>query len=160
MAQKYTNSKVLRVKVNRGALQRFSLIDKYVAGIQLLGWEVKSIKQGNCDFDGAYVLVQGNELFLRGLTVSAWMGKQVSEQEKKRDKRLLATKEEIRQIKTKMKRDRGLTILPLGIDIINNLIKVEIAVVKSLKKYQRKELIKQKEMKRDLHRTKREHNLT
>ena len=140
---------------NRQAYFNYFIEDKYVAGIALLGTEVKSIREGKVSFNDAFCLFDNNELWLRGLYIAEYTHGTVNNHTSVHDRKLLLQKRELKKLQNKLK-DKGLTIVPLKVFLNEkNLVKVEIGLAKGKKNYDKRETIKardiNKEMKRYLH---------
>lgn len=137
---------------NKKASFEYSFIDKYIAGIVLTGSEIKSIRMGKVNLQDAYCTFFHGELFVRELHISPYtMAKEINH-EPKRERKLLLNKRELRKLDTKNK-EKGLTIIPIRIFLNDRgLAKLEIALAKGKKIYDKREDIKEKDMKRDLDR--------
>lgn len=136
---------------NKKAYYDYEVLDKYEAGISLLGWEVKSIKNTNFNITNGYIVPRDNELLMVGMRVGILQGS--FEQDKNRetrDRKLLLKKSEIFTIMHKVK-TKGLTVVPLEVYLNDRgLIKVAIAIVKGKKKYQKKDKIKERDQIRSI----------
>ncbi len=137
---------------NKKASFEYSFIDKYIAGIVLTGSEIKSIRLGKVNLQDAYCTFLHGELFVKELHISPYaMAKEIYH-EPKRERKLLLNKRELRRLDTKNK-EKGLTIIPIRIFLNNRgLAKLEIALAKGKKIYDKRENIKEKDMKRELDR--------
>lgn len=139
---------------NRQAYFHYFIEDKYVAGIVLLGTEVKSVREGKVSFNDAFCLFEKNELWLRGLYIAEYALGTSNNHIAVHDRKLLLTKRELKRIQARMK-ERGHTLIPLKVFLNEkNLVKVEIGLAKGKKSHDKRETIKerdvQKEMKRFL----------
>ena len=135
---------------NKRELYGYDLISKYEAGIVLDGWEVKSVKNGNANFSGSYIVNNNGELFLRQAKILPYKHAPTPAQNRQeRDKKVLLNKYEINRIIDNIKRS-GITVLVSKVYIKNNLVKLEIAVVKGKKKYQKRQKLKDRDMRRSL----------
>jgi SsrA-binding protein len=137
---------------NKKASFEYTFIDKYVAGIVLTGSEIKSIRLGKVNLQDAYCTFLNGELFVKELHISPYtMAKEINH-EPKRERKLLLNKRELRKLETKNK-EKGLTIIPIRIFLNERgLAKLEIALAKGKKLYDKREDIKKKDMKRELDR--------
>ncbi|MDD5165239.1 MAG: SsrA-binding protein SmpB [Candidatus Pacebacteria bacterium] len=132
----------------RKAHFEYEILEKYEAGIELLGFEVKSLRAKRGSLDGAYVLVKGGEAFIQGMLISPYQEKNTpKDYEPRRHRRLIMRKKEIAQIADVSK---GLTVVPISMYLKNNLIKVTVAVVKGKKKYDKRETTKKREDDREM----------
>lgn len=133
---------------NKDIFRNYEILEKFESGLQLKGFEVKALFEGKGSLKGAYVTKRDNELFLVNFYIPPYQEKNVEKNYNPyRERKLLLHKKEINYLIQKLKQP-GITILPLRIYNKNRLIKVEIALVKGLKKYEKKEKIKEKEFKR------------
>jgi SsrA-binding protein len=137
---------------NKKAHFDYEILDKYEAGIELLGFEVKSIKKGQGSLDGAYVIIRGGEAYAMNIFVPPYQEKNTpAGYEPRRNRRLIMKKEEIAKL-ANTEADRGLTIVPISIYNKSNLIKVSVAIVRGKKKYDKREVTKKREVDRTVRR--------
>lgn len=133
---------------NKDALRSYEVLETFIAGIELKGFEVKSLFNGRGSLKGAYVSYKGNELFLKNFYIPPYQEKNTpTSYDPYRDRKLLLKRREINYLLVKIKQP-GLTIIPLKIYNQKRLIKIEIALVRGLKKYEKREKIKKKEFQR------------
>ncbi|AJR12120.1 SsrA-binding protein [Mesomycoplasma dispar] len=130
---------------NKRAHFDYEIIDKFTAGIVLLGWEVKSIQARNVSLVGAFCYFKGSELFLGNTKISEYKG---SRGQMDRSRKLLLHKHELKKI-LKEKVTKKLTIIPLFIGQNNRKIKVEIALAKGKTKIDKRNVIKERQLKRE-----------
>jgi len=135
-------------KINRKARFDYKLLEKYEAGISLIGAEVKEIKKGNIDLSQSYAKPIGNEIYLINAIVPV---QGISDYKSTRSRKLLLHKNEIFSINAKVKAKK-LTLVPTKVYTRGPLVKVEIALAKSKKRFQKKELLKKKDIERELER--------
>ncbi|MFY8004930.1 MAG: SsrA-binding protein [Chitinophagaceae bacterium] len=143
---------------NRQAFFNYYIIDKYVAGIVLLGTEVKSIREGKLSFNDSFCLFDSGELWLRGLFIASYKLGTSNNHIAIHDRKLLLHKKELRKLQQKIK-EKGLTLVPLKVFFTDkNLVKVEIGLGQGKKLHDKRETIKerdtQKEIKRALNKYK------
>lgn len=137
---------------NRKAQFNYEILEKFEAGIQLLGCEVKSVKAGNVSLDGAIVQFYGNELYLINAFIPAWQPANAPANYKPdRSRKLLLHQKEIDYLRGKMKAER-LMLIPLTVYLKKNKIKLELGLVRSRKKIDKRELIRKRETQRELER--------
>jgi SsrA-binding protein len=133
---------------NREAFHHYEILERFNAGIELEGFEVKSLFSGKGSLKGSYVSYIGKELFLKNFYLHPYQEKNIPKNyNSSRDRKLLLKRKEINYLLNKIKQP-GLTIIPLKIYNQNRLIKVEIALAKGLKKYEKREKIKKREFQR------------
>lgn len=136
---------------NRKAGFEYSFIDKYIAGIQLKGTEIKSIREGKAIIADAFCVLNNDELFVRNMNISEYkQGGIHNNHVPNRDRKLLLNKHEINKISSKLK-DKGLTIVPLSLFVNEKgIAKLEIAIAKGKKLYDKRQDIKKKDIEREI----------
>ena len=133
---------------NKKAYFDYEITDKYVAGIQLLGTEVKSIREGKASIKEAYCYVNNNEIFVKSMSISEYSNGGFVNHEPYRERKLLLNKKEISKISKALK-DKGITLIPLLLFLSEKgLIKLEIGLGKGKKLYDKRESLKQKDTKK------------
>lgn len=134
----------------RKARFEYEILEKYEAGLELLGFEVKSLKGKRGSLDGAYVLVKGGEAWIQNMLIPPYQEKNTpKDYDPRRHRRLLMKKKEIAAIADTGK---GLTVVPISVYIKNNLVKVTIVTVRGKKKYDKRETTKRREGDREMSR--------
>lgn len=137
---------------NRSAYHEYYIEDKWIAGIALLGTEVKSIREGKVSFNDAYCLLHKHELWVRGLYIAEYSLGTNNNHVAVHDRKLLLTKRELRKIETKLK-DKGFTIVPLQIFFNEKqLVKMEIGLARGKKLHDKRETLKKKQTDREMKR--------
>jgi SsrA-binding protein len=139
---------------NRKAYFEYNILEKNTAGIQLQGSEVKSIRAGKVSISEAYCYILDGEIFIKGMHITEYTegGKHYNHQPL-RDKKLLMKKKEIAKL-DKSLGEKGLTIVPLELIITDTgLIKLEIGLAKGKHLYDKRQSIKEKDIKRDMERS-------
>lgn len=135
---------------NNKAYFDYEILEKFEAGISLLGFEVKSIRNGRASIDSAFANFYNNELYLLNATVTAWQPKNApKDYDVTRSRKLLLHKKEIDYLIGKIK-EAKLTIVPLALLLKNNKIKVELGLAKNRKKADKREVIKKRESDREI----------
>ena len=129
----------------------YELLERYEAGIVLLGSEVKSIRNGKVSINEAYARVRGGEVWLINSDISPYECSALNNHEPKRQRKLLLKKREIGKIIGKTK-ERGLTLVPVSLYFKDGFVKVEIALARGKRKYDKRESIQKREADRDLRR--------
>lgn len=146
---RFSNS--IQIK-NRKASFEFEFVEKYESGMVLKGTEIKSIREGKASVQEAYCFIRGNELFVKGLNISPYSNASFVSHDITRERKLLLKKKEIQKLQEKTS-EKGLTIVPLKLYINNRgFAKLEIALAKGKKIYDKREDIKKKDQKRELER--------
>ena len=139
--------------VNKKASFEYHLLDIYEAGIQLTGTEIKSIREGKASLSEAYCTFIQNELFIKNMHVAEYTHGTHYNHEPKRMRKLLLNKNELKKLLSKTK-EKGLTIIPVKLFINERgFAKLEIALAKGKKVYDKRESIKQRELSRELKRS-------
>jgi SsrA-binding protein len=142
---------------NKKAHFNFEILEKFEAGISLLGQEVKSLKAWGTNLAGTYVVIKDEEAFWVGANIPPWQPKNIGGgYNPQRDRKLLLKKSEIKYLIGKSKQ-KGLTLIPLRLYIKNRKIKLEFGLGKIRKKIEKKEMIKKREVEREIQRALREY---
>jgi SsrA-binding protein len=139
--------------VNKKAYRNFELIDKFEAGVSLLGTEVKSLREAQASLDGSYARIIGDQCWLVGATIAQYQQAGANNYEPTRKRKLLLHKQEIHRIKTKLEQ-RGFTLVPLRIYFNNRgIAKIELSLAKGKKQYDKRRAIAERQQKREIDRT-------
>jgi len=139
---------------NRKANFEYQFISTFVAGICLLGTEIKSIRNNQANISDAYCYFSKKELYVKNLHISEYPNGGYANHEPKRNRKLLLNKQEIHKILRRVK-EKGNSIIPVRLFINNSgIAKLEIALAKGKKIHDKRESIKEKDQKRDLDRIK------
>lgn len=137
---------------NRQAYFNYHIEDKNVAGIVLMGTEVKSIRDGKVSFNDAFCLFEKNELWVRGLYIAEYSLGTTNNHIAVHDRKLLLSKKELSRLELKMK-DKGYTIVPLRVFFTDkNLVKVEIGLARGKKNHDKRESIKERDTQKEIKR--------
>lgn len=138
---------------NKKAHFNYEILEKTEAGIELLGFEVKSLKAGQGSLEGAHITLRGNEAFVINMQIPPYQPANTpNDYDPLRNRRLLLTKKEIASLSGEEKQ-KGLTIVPLSVYNKGRKLKLEIAVVRGKKKYDKRETIKKRDTDREIRRT-------
>lgn len=137
---------------NRQAYYNYYIEDKYVAGIVLLGTEVKSIRDGKVSFNDSFCFFDGSELWVRALYIAEYTHGTANNHIAVHDRKLLLQKRELKKIQAKLK-EKGYTIVPLRVFLNEkNLVKVEIGLGKGKKLHDKRETIKDRDVQKEIKR--------
>ncbi|WP_140937568.1 SsrA-binding protein SmpB [Sphingobacterium lumbrici] len=137
---------------NKRASFEYHLLDRYVAGIRLLGTEIKSIREGKANINDSFCAFFEDGLYIRNMHIAEYSFGSFYNHESKRDRQLLLNKKELKKIKAKGE-EKGFTIVPLRIFINERgFAKVEIAVAQGKKDFDKRDTIKERDSKRELDR--------
>lgn len=142
---------------NRRATFDYELIEKFVTGIQLAGTEIKSIRAGRASLVDSYCYFIGDELWVKGLNIAEYFYGTYNNHQPMRERKLLLHRKELNKLNRKTK-ESGLTIIPVRLFINDRgLAKMEIALAKGKKQYDKRESLKLKDATREMNRIKRDY---
>ncbi len=137
---------------NKKAKFDYEILEKYDAGVELFGFEVKALKNKRGSLAGAFVIIRGGEAYLMAAHIPPYqVGNTPKEYDPYRNRRLLLKKKEIKELADR-EGTKGLTIVPISMYNVGKKIKAQIAVVKGKKKFDKREVIKKREAGRELRR--------
>ena len=136
------------ITVNRKARHEYFIIQSFEAGIVLTGIEVKALRQGKANLVDSYASLENAEVWLMSANISAYEQGNINNHEPTRKRKLLLKKSEIRRLIGKVK-EKGLTLIPLRLYFKNGKVKVELAVAKGKKVYDKREAIAKRDFQRD-----------
>ena len=135
---------------NRRATFDYAVLDRYVAGIQLFGTEIKSIRESKASLVDTYCLFQGDELWVKQMHIAEYRVGSYANHEVRRDRKLLLQRKELRKLQRQVK-DTGKTIIPLRLFINEKgLAKLEIGLCQGKHEYDKRQSIKEREDKRQI----------
>ena len=136
---------------NKKAYHDYFIEEKYEAGIELFGTEVKSIRQGKCSIKEAYVNIDNGEAFVEGMNISPYEKGNIFNREPLRKRRLLLHKREIMKLAGQVQA-KGYTLMPLQVYFKNGRVKIEIGLARGKKLYDKRDDLKKKALKRETER--------
>ncbi len=136
---------------NKKARFEYSILEKIETGIQLLGTEVKSLREGKCSIAEGYVTEDNGELFLKNVNITPYKHGNINNHEPLRKRKLLLHKKEIKKVIRNIK-ESGITVIPLKFYFKSSLIKVEIGICKGKKLFDKRETIKERDTKKTIER--------
>ena len=137
------------VVTNRKGFHDYHILDKYEAGMELLGSEVKSLREGNCNLSQAYIIIRKGQAWLSGVHIKPYSHTGFDGHEAVRNRKLLLHNREIVKLKAKLDQ-KGLTAIPLKIYFNKKgLAKLELALAKGKKNYDKKIALKERDIKRE-----------
>lgn len=135
--------------LNRKAKHDYFIEEVYEAGIILTGTEIKSIRNGNCNIKDCYGIIRNHEVYLLNMFVSPYKEGNIFNHEETRNRKLLLHKKEIKKLEEAIQL-KGLTLIPLKLYFAeNNILKVSLGVCRGKKDYDKRESIKERDMKRE-----------
>lgn len=149
MAEGKANIKI--IAQNKKARHEYFILETYECGIELFGTEVKSIRDGKVNLTDAYAGIANGEVFLKGMNISPFEKGNIFNRDPLRERKLLMHKREILKLAQALK-EQGLSLVPLKVYLKNSLVKVEIALVRGKKLYDKREDIAKRDAKRNMDR--------
>ncbi|HNV28858.1 MAG TPA: SsrA-binding protein SmpB [Cyclobacteriaceae bacterium] len=139
---------------NRHATFQYELLDKFIAGIALRGTEIKSIREGKVNLQDGYCYFSNGEIFTKGINITPYAQGTHYNHEAARERKLLMKKSELKKLESKVE-EKGLALIPIRIFINDRgLAKLEIALARGKKTHDKREGIKERDIKRELSRIK------
>ena len=139
------------IATNKKAYHDYFILDTFECGIVLTGTEIKSVRQHKISINEAYCFIEGKELFVGGMHIARYDKGNIYNHEETRKRKLLAHKREIIRLESKVQ-EQGLTIIPLSVYLTEGMAKVEIALVKGKKLYDKRDDLKRKDAHRAIER--------
>lgn len=137
---------------NKKARYEYELLEFFTAGMQLLGTEIKSIRQGKASIAEAYCYMRDGEMWVKNMNIAEYDFGNINNHDPYRERKLLLEKTEIKKIERKTK-DQGITIVPLKVFLNSSgWAKMDIALAKGKKTHDKRHSLKEKDMKRDIDR--------
>ncbi len=136
---------------NKKAFHDYFIEEKFEAGISLAGTEVKSLRMGKCSIKEAFVKVEKGEVYIYNMNISPYEKGNIFNKDPIRTRKLLLHKQEIRKLVGKQK-EKGYTLIPLSVYFKGSLVKIEIALAKGKKLYDKREDIAKKDARREAER--------
>jgi len=138
--------------INKKAKFNFEFLEKEIAGIVLKGTEIKSIRDNKVNFNDSFCYFKDNELWIKNLNISEYFNGNLNNHEPTRERKLLLTKKQLERFKSKLE-EKGLTIVPTEIFINDKgFAKIEIALSRGKKTYDKKQIIKENDIKKEMDR--------
>lgn len=135
--------------INRKARHEYHILETLEAGVVLSGPEVKSIRGGHADLNDAFARIQNGQVFLKNVFIPPYVGQAREDYDPKQDRKLLLHKKQISELAQKITKS-AVTLIPLSLYNARNMIKVELALAASKRKFDKRRAIKEKDLKRRL----------
>ena len=142
---------------NRRARHDYFVLETWEAGLELRGTEVKSLRLGKCNLKDCYAMVKDGEMFVQGMHISPYENGSYFNTDPLRPKRLLMHKQEIRKAKQAVMQ-QGLALIPLSVYLKDGRMKLELALCKGKKLYDKRDDMAKRDAQRDIERSMREKN--
>ncbi len=137
------------IATNKKAFHDYNILETYEAGLVLKGTEVKAIREGNVNLRDSYIRIEDGEAYIIGMHVGHYKPAGKHQHDFTRKRKLLLHKREILKLMGKIQ-EKGLTLIPTKLYLKNGKIKLEIALAKGKAKYEKREAIRERDMKREL----------
>lgn len=134
--------------INKKAHFDYFIVDELEAGIVLTGTEIKSVRKGSCDLKDTYIRIKNNEAYIINMYIAKYEEGNIFNHDERRERKLLLHKKEIKKLEELSKKE-GLTLIPLKIYLKKNLAKVSVGVCRGKKLYDKRESIKERDLKRN-----------
>ena len=134
---------------NKKVYHDYFLEEKYEAGVSLAGTEVKSLRMGKCSIKEAFIRIENEEVFIYGMHISPYEKGNIFNKDPLRPKKLLLHKQEIRKLIGKIK-EKGYTLVPVEVYFSGSLVKVEIALARGKKLYDKRQDIAKRDQRREV----------
>ena len=149
---------VKEIASNRKAFHDYYVLERFEAGIELFGTEVKSIRGGQVNLKDSFCMIRNGELFVRGMHVSPYEKGNIFNRDPVRVRRLLMHKKEIRKLGDRVSQD-GVALIPLRLYFKDSLVKVELGLCKGKKLYDKRDSDAKREAERDMDRARKERSM-
>lgn len=148
---------VKEITTNRKAFHEYFVLERFEAGIELAGTEVKSIRGGNVNLKDAFCTIKNGELFIRGMHISPYEHGNIFNKDPVRPRRLLMHKREIIKLNARVMQD-GVALIPLSLYFKDSRVKVELGLCKGKKLHDKRDSEADRQSKRDIDRMMKERN--
>lgn len=148
---------VKEITSNRKAFHEYFVLERFEAGIELAGTEVKSIRAGNVNLKDAFCTIKDGELFVRGMHISPYEHGNIFNKDPVRPRRLLMHKREIVKLNARIMQD-GVTLIPLSLYFKDSRVKVELGLCKGKKLHDKRDSEAERQTRRDIDRIMKEKN--
>lgn len=139
------------VATNRRAKRNYDVVESFEAGIALLGSEVKSVRAGQVQLKDAYAAIRGNELWLENAHIAPYQFARDGGHDPERPRKLLMKRREIDRLIGRV-REQGLTLVPMAVYFVHGLAKVELALAKGRRDYDKRRKLVERQQQRDMER--------
>ena len=140
------------IVINRKAFYEYDILQKYEAGLSLKGSEVKAIRENKANIKESYIRIKDNELFIIGMNIAKYSHEGYSSHDPMRDKKLLVHKYEIKKIREEVE-EKGKTIIPLSLYYKNSRVKIQFAIAKGRKLWDKRNYKKEQDINREIDRS-------
>lgn len=141
---------------NKKAHFNYFIEEDIECGIELLGSEVKSIREGTCNIKDSYAVIRNDEIYVINMYIKNYKEASIFNSEETRNRKLLVHKKEILKLKDKLEKE-GYTLIPLKIYFVRNKVKLLLGICKGKKLFDKREVLKERDVKRKIERELKEH---
>ena len=148
---------IKQIAQNRKAFHDYFVLERYEAGIELFGTEVKSIRAGTLNLKDAYCIAKNGEIYLHGMHISPYEHGNIFNKDPVRPRRLLMHKREINKLQAYVQQD-GMALVPLSVYFKNARVKVEVGLCRGKKNYDKRDAASQRDARRDMDRAMKTYN--
>ena len=145
-------TKFKTISENRKARHDYFILESYEAGIELVGTEVKSLRQGGCNLKDSWCSIDNGEMFIKGMHISPYEKGNIFNRDPMRVRKLLLHKREIEKLFGTIKKD-GLTLVPISIYFKGSNVKFQVGLCKGKKLHDKREAVAARDAKREIDRT-------
>ena len=145
------------ITVNRKARHDYFVLETFEAGIELVGTEVKSLRQGNVNLKDSWCSIDNGEIFIKGMHISPYEKGNIFNKDPFRVRKLLMHKREIMRLLGKVKQD-GLTLIPLSLYFLNSKVKLELGLCKGKQLHDKRQDMAKRDAKREIDRAMKQQN--
>lgn len=142
---------IKNIVTNRKARHNYEITSSVEAGLVLRGSEVKSLRQGKSSLSDSYATVKKGEIWVIGMHIAQYKEATFENHDPLRERKLLLHKQEIKKLNRQIQ-EKGVTLIPLKLYFKNNIVKMELGLARGKRKYDKKEAIAQRDIKRDMER--------
>ena len=149
---------VKQIARNKKAYHEYNILEKYEAGVELFGTEVKSLRQGHINLKDSFCVIKNYELFAQGMHISPYEKGNIFNRDPMRPKKLLMHKSEIKRLYNRIKQD-GLTLIPLSAYFKNSRVKLELGLARGKKLHDKRDTVAERTTQRDMQRNIKEKNV-
>lgn len=138
----------MKLVSNKKALYNYEVLETFVAGIILKGYEVKALREGNANLEGSFIKFEKDGVFVTGMHIGKYSKQSQDSEDMDRPRKLLLSGKELEEIQREI-HEKGKTAVPLAVLLQNNMIKLEFAVVRGKKKAGKKQAEKERQIEKD-----------
>ena len=143
----------MQLAKNKKGMRDYELLENFIAGVVLTGYEVKALRDKQVNFEGSHITILDGEAYAMSITIGRYQHQSQKDTDPSRPRKLLLNKKELLKLQKELSQ-KGKTAIPTAFILRNNMVKLEIAIVRGLKKHEKESVEKDKQMKKELERYK------